>query len=127
MNEDRTVRYPTLDVFNPTCPSRLTLELLADKWAMLVIMALSKGIMRNGDLMRRLVGISQKMLTQTLRELECSGIVERHVYEQVPPKVEYKLTALGESLLVPMAVLRDWAYEHYDKVLAAREEANESA
>lgn len=114
---------PRLNVFDPTCPSRLTLELIADKWAMLVIVALATGMMRNSELLRKIEGISQKMLTQTLRDLENSGIVRRHVYQQVPPKVEYKLSELGESLLTPIAALRDWAYAYFDKVLEAQDKS----
>jgi DNA-binding HxlR family transcriptional regulator len=112
-----------LNVLDPICPSRLTLELIADKWAMLVIVALASGVIRNGDLLRKIPDISQKMLTQTLRSLEHSGLVQRYVFQQVPPKVEYKLTALGESILAPIAALRDWAYMNYDKVLQAQQTA----
>lgn len=88
---------------------------------MLIVVALSKRPMRNGELKRRLGDISQKMLTQTLRDLEENGIVTRTIFDRVPPHVEYDLTDLGRSLLGPIRVLADWAESHWDKVQAARE------
>ena len=111
-----------ISIFNPTCPSRYTLSLLADKWTMLIVVALSKRPMRNGELKRRLGDISQKMLTQTLRELEINGIVSQTIFDRVPPHVEYDLTELGRSLLGPIGVLADWAEHNWDKVQAARQE-----
>lgn len=111
---------PEIDVLNVQCPSRLTLDILADKWVMLVIYGIERGEKRNGQLLRTIGGISQKMLTQTLRKLEVAGIISRTVYEQVPPHVEYNLTPLGESLLEPIRVLRDWAEANYADVVAAQ-------
>jgi DNA-binding HxlR family transcriptional regulator len=107
-------------VLDHDCPSRRTLTLLADKWALLVIAALKQGTMRNGELKRRLGDVSQKMLTQTLRELETCGLVERIVYHEVPPRVEYRLTELGLSLHEPISALARWAEEHFPEVEAAR-------
>lgn len=110
-----------INVLDPDCPSRKTLALLADKWSMLIIVGLAKkGTLRNSQLKRALGDISQKMLTQTLRKLEDCGIVNRIVYNQIPPKVEYELTELGSSLLEPIQALSDWAELHYIDVLEAQ-------
>lgn len=101
--------------------SRQTLALIADKWAVLVITTLAAGSWRYNALRRELGEISQKMLTQTLRDLECNGLVERTVYPDSPPRVEYNLTPLGRTLVEALTVLRDWANEHYHEVEAARE------
>jgi DNA-binding HxlR family transcriptional regulator len=108
------------NILNPYCPSRKTMDLLSDKWVMYIIVSLSKSTKRTGELKRKIGNISQKMLTQTLRKLEQCGLIERIVYRQVPPKVEYRLTTLGESLLVPIRALGDWAEQHYDAVLNAQ-------
>ncbi len=96
------------------------LALIADKWAVLVITTLAGGSWRYNALRRELSGISQKMLTQTLRDLECNGLVERTVYPDTPPRVEYDLTPLGLTLVEALTVLRDWANDHYHEVEAAR-------
>jgi DNA-binding HxlR family transcriptional regulator len=111
-----------INVLNPDCPSRKTLELLADKWTLLIIVGLAKkGKLRNSQLKRGLGDISQKMLTQTLRNLETHGIVNRISYNQIPPKVEYELTELGNSLMEPIQALASWAELHYADVLEARQ------
>ena len=84
--------------FNPDCPSQEILALIGSKWSMLLLCVLRNGPTRSGELARRAGGISQKMLTQTLRELERHGIVYRRDYQEVPPRVEYSLTRLGASL-----------------------------
>ncbi len=98
---------------------RQALALIADKWAVLVITTLAEGGRRYNVLRRDLDGISQKMLTQTLRDLECNGLVERTVYPDAPPRVEYDLTPLGRTLVEALTVLRDWADAHYHEVEAA--------
>ncbi|MFG1812258.1 winged helix-turn-helix transcriptional regulator [Kribbella sp. NPDC049174] len=85
------------------------------------MIALSDGRMRFGDLRTVVEGISGKVLTGTLRDLERDGLVERHVYAEMPPRVEYGLTALGRTLHVPLQALGRWAEEHIEEVLAARE------
>lgn len=107
---------PKINPLSPRCPSRKLLELLADKWTVLLIAALSRGVNRNGRLLNEIGGISQKMLTQTLRKLVGQGLVERIDYHTVPPHVEYRLTPLGETLVEPIHVLGRWVEEHYHEV-----------
>ncbi len=107
-------------VFDLGGRSRRTLELVADKWAVLVLYALSRGTMRHNRLHREIKGISQKMLTKTLRRLERDGLVGREVYPEIPPRVEYSLTPLGGSLIGILAKLCVWAEEHIEEVETAR-------
>lgn len=92
--------------------STLVLSLLADKWTIPVLHALGRGSRRTGELRRELAGVSQKMLTQTLRALEAHGMISRTVHPVVPPRVEYALTPLGVSLNEPLAALCDWVETH---------------
>ena len=92
--------------------SRVVLSLLADKWTIPVLHALGRGTKRTGELRRELHGVSQKMLTQTLRALEAHAMIAREVFPVVPPRVEYRLTPLGESLNEPLAELCDWVERH---------------
>lgn len=112
------------DVFNPNCDSRQVLTMLGDRWTMLVIYALSRGVRRHGELKRMIRGISQKMLTQTLRQLERDGIVRRRTYPSVPARVEYRLTPLGRTVLQPLRSVCRWAEKHVPEVRAARERAS---
>ena len=109
------------DVMNPDCPSRKVLDRISDKWTALVIYALAEGTMRYGELQRRIGGVSQKMLTQTLRSMEDDGLVARKIYPVVPPMVEYSLTPLGKSLIEPLSAVRQWAERHLPQLLAHRE------
>jgi DNA-binding HxlR family transcriptional regulator len=102
------------------CPTRQVLDRLADKWTTMVIGVLSRGPMRFSAIPRQIEGISQKMLTQSLRELERDGLLTRTVYAEVPPRVEYELTALGETLIGLMRAITDWAGEHIAEVQAAQ-------
>lgn len=111
---------PKANVYAEACPSRAILELIADKWTLLILPALRKGPMRNGDLMRLIEGVSQKMLTQTLRELERNGLIARIDYQEVPPRVEYALTDLGRSLSEAVRKLDGWAEANITQVQAAR-------
>jgi DNA-binding HxlR family transcriptional regulator len=108
------------DVMSEACPSRRVLELIADKWTMLILPSLARGPRRNNELMRLVGGVSQKMLTQTLRELQRNGLVERTDYREIPPRVDYKLTQLGRSLSEPILALDRWAEKHFQEVEAAR-------
>src|SRR5204862_4790492 len=92
-------------VLDAQCPSRLVLDRIADKWTALIIQILARGTMRYAALQREIGGISQKMLTQTLRSLERDGLVQRTVHPVVPPKVEYSLTRLGRTLIEPLHAL----------------------
>ena len=108
------------DIFQANCLSRHVLGLIADQWTPLVIYALEEGTMRFGQLLKRIDGISKKMLTQTLRAMERNGLVLRVVYPVVPPVVEYSLTPLGQTLREPMKALRVWAYGHLQEVAHAQ-------
>ncbi len=109
------------NIYCEACPSRQVLALVADKWTLLLMPALSRAPLRNSELMRLVEGISQKMLTQTLRELERNGLVVRHDFGEVPPRVEYTLTPLGRSLAHAIRKLDDWAEGNFTEVVAARE------
>lgn len=108
------------NVLSAQCPTRQALDLIADKWTTLLIYLLSKGKQRYGDLHRQVGGISQKMLTQTLRKLERDGLVTRHVYPEVPPRTEYELTRLGHTLIGPLGALCEWAGSHLSELEQAR-------
>jgi DNA-binding HxlR family transcriptional regulator len=103
--------------FESDCPSRDFLELLGSKWSMLLLCTLRKKTTRTGELMRIVEGISQKMLTQTLRELEENGLVERISHPEVPPRVEYRLTPLGHSLSEVVARMEQWVEGNYLRVI----------
>ena len=102
------------------CPTRQLLSTLADKWAALVMAALADGPRRHSELARRIAGVSQKMLTQTLRTLERDGLLTRTVTATVPVTVTYELTDLGRSLQSVITGLKAWAETHMDAVLDAR-------
>jgi DNA-binding HxlR family transcriptional regulator len=111
------------DVWNAGCPSRRVLELIANKWALLVIPLLRGEPQRNNELLRQVGGISQKMLTQTLRDLELNGLVLRDDRQTVPPHVEYRLSALGLSLSKTLIAVDRWAESNHAEIDRAREEA----
>lgn len=102
------------------CPVRNVLDRIGDRWSLLVLATLSRGTMRFTVLKRAVGDISQRMLAQTLRTLEQDGLITRKVYASIPPKVEYTLTRLGESLLEILVPLYRWAEEHHDDVKTAR-------
>jgi DNA-binding HxlR family transcriptional regulator len=104
------------DIFSAACPSRALLARIANKWSMLVIDALGDESVRNGALLRRIEGVSQKMLTETLRELEEMAIVERRSMGTVPPHVEYRLTPLGLSLRDAVCRLDRWVEENMQRL-----------
>jgi DNA-binding HxlR family transcriptional regulator len=98
------------DVLEESCATRQALERLASKWRVLIIYALLAGPQRHAELRRRVAGITQKVLTATLRDMEHDGLVQRRVLKQDPPQhVEYSLTALGKTLQEPLAAICDWA------------------
>ncbi|MFD4366459.1 winged helix-turn-helix transcriptional regulator [Rhodococcus sp. NPDC058521] len=113
------------DAFMADCPSRKLLDRVSDKWVALVLEALGgddSQVMRYSELSRKLAGVSQKMLTQTLRSLERDGLLTRHVTPTVPVTVHYELTELGLSLHQVMREIKAWAEMHMDEVLSNREE-----
>jgi DNA-binding HxlR family transcriptional regulator len=115
------------DLFNPNCPSRDVLELIGSKWSMLILCVLYDRKTRTGDLKRTVNGISQKMLTQTLRQMEQNGIVNRISYPEVPPRVEYELTTLGYSLGDLVVKMEQWIVENFPAILLARKQQAESS
>ena len=102
------------------CPTRHILDRIGDKWTVLIVGALGEESLRFSELRRRIEGISQKMLTQTLRALEEDGLVTRTVYAEVPARVEYRLTEAGHSLRAPLQALEEWSITHLADVLHAR-------
>jgi DNA-binding HxlR family transcriptional regulator len=108
------------DVFAEACPSRLVLRRIGDKWVPLILLALQRGRLRFTALSRQVVGVTPKVLTQSLRDLERDGLIRRTVHAEVPPRVEYELTDLGHTLIEPLQVIRAWAESHAATILAAR-------
>jgi DNA-binding HxlR family transcriptional regulator len=119
--EQPMAEHPEFNVLTATCPSRTSLARIANKWMAMVVSALGDGRLRFSDLRATVDGISGKVLTNTLRELERDGLVSRHVYAEIPPRVEYELTELGHTLHAPLRALGSWAEEHIEEVLTARE------
>ena len=107
---------PKPNPYNTDCPSQNILALIGSKWSMLLLCALRAGPKRTGELKRRLEGVSAKMLTQTLRELERHGIVQREDFGEVPPRVEYRLSRLGRSLSVLVIQIEDWVTANYGRM-----------
>src|ERR671931_2418989 len=117
----RAKRREQYNAYLATCPARQVLDSLSDKWVTLVLNALSDGPKRYSDLGRIVSGVSQKMLTQTLRGLERDGLVTRTVTPSVPVRVDYELTALGRSMLPVVAAVKAWAESHIEQIHAARD------
>lgn len=112
---------PLGNVFNALCPSREVLEQLSEKWALLILHLLSEGPRRTSDLRREIGGVSEKMLIQTLRKLERNGFVERRSYNEVPPRVDYRLTDLGQSLSPVVRAFDRWIEGRIFEVIAAQQ------
>ncbi len=102
-----------------------TMAMISDKWKVLIICKLRGGTMRFNELMRALKGVTQKVLTSQLRELEDDGLVSRKIYAEVPPRVEYSLTPLGETLVPVLNKLEEWAQVHTQELIEAREKTEE--
>ena len=115
-----TIKELGTNPYAANCPSRQVLDRIGDKWTVLVVIALTDGPRRYTELAKRIERVSQKMLTQTLRGLERDGMLSRTVHASVPPRVDYELTALGRSLLEPIAALEHWAVVHMDDIVQAR-------
>jgi len=109
------------DAYLAECPARQLLDRISDKWVTLVLNALADGPRRYAELGRKVAGVSQKMLTQTLRGLERDGLVTRTVTPSVPVRVDYALTPLGVSLLPVVRAIKEWADTHIEEVASARE------
>ena len=109
------------DVYAAQCPTRLLLDRIADKWTTLLLTTLDEGPMRFNALKRRIDGVSQKMLSQTLRQMERDGLVLRHVEATVPVSVTYEITPLGRTLVVALRPMIDWAETRMGDVEAARQ------
>lgn len=117
------------DAFVKDCPTSQLLARISDKWVGLIVSALSEsetGSMRYSDLGRKIPGVSQKMLTQTLRSLERDGLVTRTVTPSVPVRVDYRLTELGGNLGCLLSSVKRWAENHFDEVSAHRDAYDES-
>jgi DNA-binding HxlR family transcriptional regulator len=114
------MHQPAWNVFSPTCPTRKVLNRVADKWTVMIVVSLAGGTQRFGALLRQIDGISQKVLTQKLREMERDGLVNRRVYASVPPKVEYTLTPLGASLIDMLDLVRRWSETRIVEILEAQ-------
>jgi DNA-binding HxlR family transcriptional regulator len=109
------------------CPAETTLDVIGGRWKVLIVWQLFRGEMRFSELSRALDGITQKMLTQQLRELEKDGIVYRQVYAQIPPKVEYSLTPLGESLRPVVDAMCEWGMKQRGETLKPCSEPGHAA
>jgi DNA-binding HxlR family transcriptional regulator len=116
----------TPDVYKSICPSRQVLKRIGDKWTVLIIGILEHGTIRFGTLRREIAGISQKMLTQTLRNLERDGLVKREVFLEVPVRVEYSLTELGKSLLPVLKPLIKWSEDHLKEIQGIQHQYDET-
>lgn len=108
------------------CPVRLVLDKISDKWSMLLVMTLAPGPRRFNQLHREVPDISQKMLTQTLRDLQRFGLVSRQVFDTKPPSVEYRLTDLGRSLIVPFGQLIEWANLNMPAIVSSQSQFDET-
>lgn len=105
-------------VFPAGCPSRVVLDHVTSKWGVLVLVALSEGTHRWGELRRRAEGVSEKMLAQTLKTLERDGLVHREAHPVIPPHVDYRLTELGQGLAALLVPLVTWIFDHADAIVA---------
>ncbi|MFE3192819.1 winged helix-turn-helix transcriptional regulator [Nocardia sp. NPDC059240] len=115
------------DAYIQDCPTRQLLDRISDKWVSLLLNALGDSPRRYSELSRIVTGVSQKMLTQTLRSMERDGLVSRTVTASVPVRVDYELTALGRSLLPVMQAIKGWAETYIEDVLTARETYDRAA
>jgi DNA-binding HxlR family transcriptional regulator len=117
----------TPNPYDANCPTRTVLDRIGDRWTTLVVLLLAERPRRFSELGRLIAGISQKMLTQTLRGLERDGLATRTVHAEVPPRVVYELTDLGRSLIEPLSALDAWAREHIAAVEVATYDAEKAA
>ena len=118
---------PAYDVFSLNCPTRAVLDRLADKWALLILVRLAEGTARFNQLRREIEGVSQKVLSQTLKRLERDGLISRHAFPTVPVTVEYRLTDLGRTLRESVIPFSRWAEAHMDDILLAQQSYDAAA
>lgn len=117
------IRNQVVDPLFPQCPVRNVLSRIGDRWSLLVLLALhdKAGTMRFSDLCRAIPDVSQKMLTSTLRKLEADDLLSRTIYPEMPPRVEYKLTKRGKTLIPLLNQLVDWSLDNMDAIIRHRE------
>jgi DNA-binding HxlR family transcriptional regulator len=115
-------KSPVANVYSSACPSRRVMAVLAEKWTLLIVAQLAEGPMRTAEIRRRVDGISEKMLIQTLRKLESYALVSRRSYPEVPPRVEYRLTPLGRSLSRLAGLFGRWVERNVQQLLRAQQE-----
>lgn len=118
--QGKEVAMRPYDVFEDRCPTRMVLDRIADKWAVLILNRLEDEPIRFNRLRREIKGVSQKVLSQTLKKLERDGLVARRIFATVPVTVEYSLTPLGRTLTETVSALAHWAEHNMDAVLAAQ-------
>lgn len=106
--------------FDHPCPIRDVLDRIGDQWSLLILTTLAPATLRFNELHREIGDISRQMLSRTLKRLEQDGFIERKIYAEVPPKVEYKLSALGHSFLEPMQALIEWADSNHAQICQSR-------
>ncbi|MGZ7151367.1 winged helix-turn-helix transcriptional regulator [Bacillus sp. BC08] len=123
-SNDNYINYPFLNKYS--CPVEAMVEVIGGKWKGVILYHLLDGTKRFNELKRLKPNITQRMLTLQLRELEADGIIHREVYREVPPKVEYSLTELGESLRPMILLMMEWATHNMEKVLESRNTKNNS-
>ena len=116
---------PEPEIFTLNCPTQQILDIIGNKWSVIIIYCLAYKPRRYKQLERKIEGISQKVLTQTLRRLESNGLVKRQVYPVVPPQVEYSLTPLAETLIEPLAILAEWSETNFPAIEIARQKQQE--
>ncbi len=114
------IENPNLESFYKNCPIRSVLDSLGDRWTVLVLIELNKEPKRFSALRREIQDISPRMLSQTVRRLEQSGLVRREVFPTIPPRVEYSMTELGLSFVASFQGVVEWAAENFDAVMTAR-------
>ncbi|ARC32518.1 hypothetical protein IEK_02219 [Bacillus toyonensis] len=123
-SNENNINYPFLNKYS--CPVEAMVEVIGGKWKGVILYHLLDGTKRFNELKRLKPNITQRMLTLQLRELEADGIIHREVYREVPPKVEYSLTDLGESLRPMILLMMEWATHNMEKVLESRNTQNKS-
>ncbi len=116
--------HEPLCILDEDCPLRQMFDLVGDRWTSSVLFVIGEDVKRYSELQRQIPGVSKKMLTQTLRRLEQAGLVSRKVYPVVPPRTEYRLTALGKSILQPVTALADWAVKHQRELKVIRKKGD---